>query len=400
MVEMSGMIEAYFACRKSKRRTASAVAYEVNWESRLVALLERINMRTYEPSTSVCFVVSRPRLREVFAADFEDRIIHHYIALRLEPLFEELFCDRTFNCRKGKGTLYGVEQLKKDLWDCSEGYKVDCWILKLDLQSFFMSIEKARLARMIDEFIVARYFGADKEDLRYLCRVVVMHCPEKDCERRSDAWKWERLPKNKSLFTNGDGYGVAIGNLFAQLFANFYLDGLDKLIGGRFAHHGRYVDDFYIVGRDKAALLGMIPVVRAWCERMGLRLHPRKVYLQHYAKGVEFTGAIVKPWRVYAVNRAIFGLRVAVWRLGKVQTGVEAERAVSAVNSYLGLLGHYDEYGMRRKVLMGMPSCAWRWVFVKGSFECLCVRPEFRLATLRRIRDGSCLMGDDLSVAC
>lgn len=103
MVTTEWLLDAYFDCRHSKRRTASAVVYEMDYESRLIALRDRINNRTYQPGKSICFVVTRPRYREVFAASFEDRIVHHYIALRLTPLFEEIFSERTFNCRKGKG---------------------------------------------------------------------------------------------------------------------------------------------------------------------------------------------------------------------------------------------------------------------------------------------------------
>lgn len=133
----SDLLEAYFDCRRNKRRTASAIMYEIDYESKLVALRDRINNRTYHPGKSICFVVTRPRYREVFAASFEDRIIHHYIAIRLEPMFEEIFSPRTFNCRKRKGQLYGVQMLYSDIKNCSDNYTSDCYIAKLDLQGFF-----------------------------------------------------------------------------------------------------------------------------------------------------------------------------------------------------------------------------------------------------------------------
>lgn len=111
MVTTQGLIEAYFDCRKRKRKTASAIIYEMDYESKL-------------------------------------------IALRLEPLFEQIFSPRTFNCRKGKGQLYGVNILRQDIKNCSNGYTTDCYIMKLDLQGFFMSINKAMLARLIDRFVV------------------------------------------------------------------------------------------------------------------------------------------------------------------------------------------------------------------------------------------------------
>ena len=127
MVTTAGLLEAYFDCRHRKRKTASAIVYEMDYESKLIALRDRINNRAYQPGKSICFVVTRPRYREVFAAAFEDRIVHHWIALRLEPLFEQVFSPRTFNCRKGKGQLYGVKMLYNDIIICSQNYTRDCY---------------------------------------------------------------------------------------------------------------------------------------------------------------------------------------------------------------------------------------------------------------------------------
>ncbi len=391
MVTTVGLLDAYFDCRRLKRGTASAIMYELDYESRLVALRDRINARTYQPGKSICFVVTRPRYREVFAASFEDRIVHHYIALRLEPLFEQIFSPRTFNCRKGKGQLYGVEMLYNDVKECSQGYTLDCYIEKLDLQGFFMSINKAMLADMIDAFILAYYQGDDKEDLRFLCRTVILHSPEYNCERHSPAHYWDYLPANKSLFTNGDGYGVAIGNLFAQLFANFLLNVLDWYLLNElgFKYVGRYVDDFYIVDTDKAKLLAAVPKIRELLARYGLRLSPTKFYIQHYSKGVEFTGNIVKKSRIYASNRTVKNFVMAVRRLNRAETIPEVEHAVSSLNSYLGYLRHGNEYHTRRKVLKMIEPHCYKWIYIKGSYEVVALKKKYRLRTntLKRIRD-------------
>ncbi len=363
MVTTDGLLEAYYDCRRRKRRTASAIVYEMDYETKLIALRDRINNRVYQPGKSICFVVTRPRYREVFAASFEDRIVHHYIALRLEPLFELVFSPRTFNCRKEKGQLYGINILKQDIRDCSENHTRTCWIMKLDLQGFFMSIDKALLADLIDRFITQYYTGSDIDDLRYLCRIVVLHCPEKNCERHSPAHYWDYLPANKSLFTNGEGKGVAIGNLFAQLFANFLLNEFDwflEEIGIKY--HGRYVDDFYCIHQDKAVLLNAVPLIRDKLAEFGLTLNPKKFYFQHYTKGVEFTGAVVKPKTSYCCNRTITNFIAAVRRLNNAKTLRQVEHAVCSINSYLGLLRHHNEYGMRKKVLGMIERHAYEYI--------------------------------------
>lgn len=391
MVTTDGMLEAYYDCRRRKRTTASAIVYEMNYESNLIALRDRINTRTYQPGKSICFVVTRPRYREVFAASFEDRIVHHYIALRLEPLFELVFSPRTFNCRKGKGQLYGIKMLEADIKEASNDYTTDAFIMKLDLQGFFMSIDKALLARLIDRFIVQYYTGSDIDDLRYLCQIVVLHCPEKNCERHSPAEFWQHLPANKSLFTNGEGKGVAIGNLFAQLFANFLLNDLDWFIEKLgIKHHGRYVDDFYCIHQDKQVLLNAVPLIRGKLAEYGLCLNPKKFYFQHYTKGVEFTGAVVKPHRKYCCNRTLANFVKAVRKLNRAKDVDEVLHAVCSINSYLGLLRQSNEYHHRRKILGMIEPKAFKYVYIKGGFKVLAVRNKYkpRYKTIKRIRDG------------
>lgn len=391
MVTTDDMLEAYYDCRRRKRRTASAIVYEMSYESNLIALRDRINTRTYQPGKSICFVVTRPRYREVFAASFEDRIVHHYIALRLEPLFELVFSPRTFNCRKGKGQLYGIKMLQSDIKEASNDYTSDCYIMKLDLQGFFMSIDKAMLAHMIDQFIVKYYKGNDIDDLRYLCQIVVLHCPERNCERHSPATFWDYLPANKSLFTNGEGKGVAIGNLFAQLFANFLLNILDWYIEELgIKYHGRYVDDFYCIHADKQVLLKAVPKIRVKLAELGLSLNPKKFYFQHYTKGIEFTGAIVKPYRTYCCNRTITNFIIAVRKLNRAKNIDDVRHAVCSINSYLGLLRQSNEYGKRCKILRMIEPQAFKWIYIRGHYEVVVIRKKYtqNYITQMRIRDG------------
>ena len=391
MVTTAGLLEAYYDCRRNKRKTASALVYEMDYESKLIALRDRINTRTYAPGKSICFVVTRPRYREVFAASFEDRIVHHYIALRLEPLFEQAFCPYTYNCRKGKGQLYGTNVLRQQIIECSDNYTTDCYIMKLDLRGFFMSIDKCILADLIDRFVEEKYTGEDKDDLRRLCRIVILHEPEKNCERHSPASYWNYLPANKSLFTNGEGKGVAIGNLFAQLFANFLLNSLDWLVEELgLTYHGRYVDDFYMIHRDRMVLLNAVPRIRKKLSELGLELNERKFYFQHYTKGVEFTGSILKPNRVYTCNRTITNFVAAVRRLNVAKDLRQAEHAVNSINSYLGLLRHNNEYNTRKRVLMMIESQAYEYVYIKKNYRILALKNKYkkRVQTYKRIRDG------------
>ena len=372
MIDFETILEAYLDCRKRKRSTVGATEFELDYVHNLVELMNEVNSRQYRIGKSICFVVRYPRYREVFAGEFRDRVIHHYIALRLEPLFERIFCSRTYNCRKGKGQLAGVVQLAEDIRAESENYTKDAYVMKVDLKGFFMSIIKSKLAKMVDDFIVEHYEGDDKEDLRWLCNLVVMHRPETNCERRSPLWMWNFIPKEKSLFTNGEDRGIAIGNLFAQLFANFLLNTIDWKIDAVCVRHNRYVDDISFVSKDKEKLLSIIPMLRTELGKLGLRLNEKKFYLQHYSKGVQFTGAIIKPGRVYVANHTINSFAFAVERLGKAaEMGMidDVKKNIVSVNSYLGIMAHYNEYATKRRIMSELPPKFYEYCYIGGHFD-------------------------------
>lgn len=184
VISFDEMLAAYWDCIKMKRSTLNAFNFETNFEDNLHHLWLDILYDTYKIGTSIAFVVTRPKLREVFAADFRDRIVHHLVINKLIPLFENKFITDSYSCRKGKGVLYGVQRLSDKIRDISEGYKKDCYIGKFDLKGFFMSINKKLLLDKLLDFVKANYFEPDKKIILRLVEQIVMHEPQNDCVKK------------------------------------------------------------------------------------------------------------------------------------------------------------------------------------------------------------------------
>ena len=85
------VFEAYFSCRSNKRNTINALAFELDYENNLIQLWKELNDGSYQPGKSIAFIVHKPVQREIFAADFRDRVVHHLIINKLNPLFEKEF---------------------------------------------------------------------------------------------------------------------------------------------------------------------------------------------------------------------------------------------------------------------------------------------------------------------
>jgi hypothetical protein len=98
------MYRAYLDCRRSKRNKPDALAFERDYEANLITLVEELRERRYQPSTSTLFYTDKPKLREIFAAAFRDRIVHHLI-----KLWQEFYFLRRF-FKRGKHKLTRLDQ--------------------------------------------------------------------------------------------------------------------------------------------------------------------------------------------------------------------------------------------------------------------------------------------------
>lgn len=359
LIPLSDFFDAYFQCRKHKRSTDNARSFEVDYEENLLRLWYEVNTHSYEIGKSICFLVTKPKLREVFAADFRDRIIHHIIMMRLEPLFEDIFIDDTYNCRKEKGTLYGINRLYNKVRDASNNYTKTCYIGKFDIKGFFMSIHKPTLWIKLRQFINERYQGNDKELLLYLVKKVLFHHPEKNCTINTPISEWSKLPKNKSLFTCGNDRGLAIGNLTSQCFANFYMHFFDDFMSSHFKYYGRYVDDFYVITDTKEEIINFVPKIRNFLKKeLKVKLHPDKIYVQNYKHGVKFTGAVIKGKQRYIGNQTVSGFYNKIKLYNVSVSKRNAEKFVCTLNSYFGFFKHYSSYNIKRK-LINMINIKW-----------------------------------------
>ncbi len=376
-ISLYELFEAYFECRKNKRNTANALAFEIDYETQLVKLLDEINRKTYEIGRSISFIVDKPVKREIFAADFRDRIIHHLVIKKLNPLFENEFIYDSYNCRVGRGTHFGIKRVEKFIRRCSQNYAKDCYILKLDLQGFFMSIDKVILWDKLERFIREKYYAQDKDLILHLCKQIIFNNPVENCIIRGKRSNWNDLPKSKSLFHSKADCGLPIGNLTSQIFANFYLNSFDHFIKHDLGikYYGRYVDDFVIVHENKNYLKSIISQISDFLQsKLHLSLHPRKIYLQHFSKGVKFTGAVILPNRVYIANRTKGNFYIAIEKYNNVVRGRRITRKAQlkfqcSMNSYLGIIKHYKSYTIRKKMIRNNIGAKWfNYVYVSGGY--------------------------------
>ncbi len=290
----------YRRCRANKRNSLHQLAFEVDAEAQLLALGAELRAHRYRPGTSVCFVTGGPKPREVFAAAFRDRVVHHLLVSQQERIFEPRFIHDSYACRRGKGTLAASDRLGAQLRKVSANGRRRAWALQLDVASFFPSVDKSVLFELLCRPV------RDPE-LRWLTRVVLFHDPTTDYRFRSlrrDApppgQPGYPVAREKSLFGKGNRQGLPIGNLTSQFWGNVYLDALDQYVKRtlRCRHYLRYVDDTVLLSESREELVAWRAAIAAFLDQrlqLCLRVQPKEIVAVCPPGGLRGLEVVVEP---------------------------------------------------------------------------------------------------------
>jgi retron-type reverse transcriptase len=380
------LYKAYLDCRENKRKTRSALEFEFNLESNLHKLLSELRGKTYRPGASTCFVVKRPKVREIFAANFRDRIVHHLFVAELNRIIEPKLSYDSYACRKGRGTHAAINRLKSQVKKLTKNNLLkDIYVLQLDIASFFMSIDQDILYRIVAENIDKNGHGDEiwKSEMRWLGRIVIYNKVVDDYRAKGELCLYYKLPKSKSLFNANAGKGLPIGNYTSQFFANLYLNELDQYIKRslRAKYYVRYVDDFVILSENLALLQGLPRKVDSFLSnRLGLTLNHQKTKLKNIRSGIDFLGYIVKcdhilvrnnvvgrfEEKLNAVQRSRVGFNGGSGRFIQIGFNRESGKLRQTAASYFGHFGHANSYFLEKstrrlwtelwKLMIGRPG--------------------------------------------
>ncbi len=337
------IFKAYIDCRKRKRSTVNAQKFERKLCTSIVSLTKSLQSGDYTPGKSICFVVRNPKPREVFAADFRDRIVHHLVVRFLEQHWENVFIHDSYACRKNKGTLAAVERLHHNMLSISKNGKKRAWFMQLDVKNFFMSIDREILWKFLEKGLKKQLgirknavksqqmtiFDLDCDEkmqnfgkISKVLHTLLFHEPTKDYINKSTKREWSWVPPEKSLFNAAEGKGLPIGNLTSQFFANVYLNALDQFIKHvlKVKYYVRYVDDFVIMHEDKEQLRRWLAAIKEFLsEKLGLKLK-NEIKVAPLGNGINFLGYVQHIFYRLVRRRVVYNFRnkLRAWAVGEL----------------------------------------------------------------------------------
>ena len=328
----ANIYRCYLACRRNKRNTINALKFEINAEENILKLENELKSKIYRPSRSILFAARSPKLREIFAADFRDRVVHHILVDYLERIWDRIFIDDSYACRKGKGTHAAVMRLQSFLRKVSRNGRARAYYLQLDIRDFFTSIDKTILFNALQKKI------RDKEALWLTEKIIFWDCTRSFILRDREG-VLKNIPPHKSIFGNDNKRGLPIGNLTSQFFANVYLNELDQFVKHslKAKYYIRYVDDFVLLSDNKGTLIKWRQDIETFlAEKLLLRLHPKRRKLQPISNGIDFLGYITRRDYILVRRRVINNLKSRLRRFACM-----AQNPANSMNALRGCLQSY-----------------------------------------------------------
>lgn len=346
------------AYKKTKKKVWSS-DYEQRKENEtqnLQQLYYELCSDSYSVGIPNRFIITDPKLREIIAIPFRDRIVQHLIHDALYPLVESQSFYDIYSNRIWKWTLFWVKRVSHFLKSASENCTRDCRILKLDIQNFFLSIDKNILYEKIVQLIIKKWRTSNRYDWQWIVNVI-QHCIFKDYRIFHDhsiPALISRYPFYKSMLSTDWYHGLPLWNLTSQLFANIYMYCFDHRVKHclKIKRYGRYVDDFILIHRDKEYLKSCLPkIIHFLKSTLQLTLHPNKIYFQHYSKGVKFLWVMIYPY-----YRILSKKTIGRW-LYKLSKKNIPEKSIQVLASYDGFALHHNCFHVREM---------WRNMFLRN----------------------------------
>ncbi len=346
--------ESYLDARKGKRKSEDEFKFESNDVENIINLADDILTRRYAPSRGIAFISYKPVMREIFAAPFRDRVVHHFLYNLSAKWWDERMIKESYSCREKKGTLYGIMMLHKQMNLARAEFGEPVYIYKCDLKGYFMSLPREGLFKVVSTGLRQQFPKRNGKYpqifyiARFLWKQIIFDDPTQGVKRRGNLEAWKLLDEGKSLFCQPEGVGIVIGNLSSQLLSNIYLTRFDKFMKEHlgYKYYGRYVDDFYFLVPEskKKQASRDLEVIRHFLLGMGLRLHPKKLYIQNINRGVNFLGAKIYP------NRILPGARIIKNYYRAVREVAYGHKDPDIVTSFSGTVGHYKSFMIQKKI--------------------------------------------------
>jgi RNA-directed DNA polymerase len=318
---------------RNKRFRPNVLEFNYNLENEIIILQKELTSQTYQPSEYTVFKIIDPKPRQISAAPFRDRVVHHTLCNIIIPIFERSFITDSYANRKGFGTHKALKRF-------TEFTRSSRYILQCDISKYFPTIDHEILKQIIRKKIKC-------PDTLWLIDTII---DRSNLQESFDHY----FPNDDSLTLVPRRKGLPLGNLTSQFFANIYLNEFDRFVKEKLKikKYLRYVDDFTLFANDKATLGSAHQEIQKYLADLRLLLHPHKTQIFATKLGANFVGFRILPSETRVLSKNIRRGRKRIRCLCKdVNEGkYNLTYLLNSFQAWRGHLQHADTWQLQQQL--------------------------------------------------
>ena len=283
---------------KNRRKVNNFETYKMEHICNIKRKLDSRNLKYVKYNI---FMIKDPKCRIVMAEEIEDKIINHLIAeYVLVKVFENKYTDSMCATRIGKGTLYGINLLKKYINEIKRAHN-NFYVLKIDIHKYFYKINHNILKKILSKKI------KDKDSLKALYDIIdstnnnyvneeikkIKDNRIKSLNKKDPYNKEKLIEEVMNIHLYEYGKGVALGNQTSQAFGLIYLYELNHYIKEKLNINCfiNYMDDFIILHSNKEYLKFCLDkITKKLNKEYELEINPKKTIIKSIKNGIDFLG--------------------------------------------------------------------------------------------------------------
>ena len=128
---------------KGKRKSPQVARFLLDVDRECTKLADELRAETYQPQKGRAFWICDPKPRCIYALPFRDRVVQHLLIDVTLAQIERRLVAQTYACRIGMGTHLGLRR-------AAELHRTHSYVLRIDIQKFFPSIDHEVLRRLLN----------------------------------------------------------------------------------------------------------------------------------------------------------------------------------------------------------------------------------------------------------
>ena len=337
IISYKNIIIATKKAQRGKRFRPNILEFNYNLENEIIILKKELENQTYIPSDYKVFQIIDPKPRQISAAPYRDRVVHHALCNVIAPIFEKSFITDCYANRRGLGTHKALHRFIK--FAHSSRYVLQC-----DIKKYFPTINHAILKQII------RHKIKSPKTLWLIDLIIDRSNPQEPVQ----------------LYFSGDDLlsplahrkGLPLGNLTSQFFANIYLSQFDHFVKERLQakRYLRYVDDFAMFSDDLDFLKSAKQEIEIYLAKIRLQLHSGKTQIFETKYGINFVGFRLVNNRIRVISKNIRCGRKRLNRLCKqINLGrLEPVQIQRSIQAWKGHLQHGHTWQLQQQLFSGL----------------------------------------------